>query len=228
MIYTLPQISKIKNGRRIAIGDIHGCLKTFQKLLEKIDLTHDDQLFLLGDLIDKGQSSRGVVDYVMTLIESTYQVYTVRGNHEQGFLIAYDCGYDFLTDYLKKNNVDGFLDDEIYQYLEFFDNLEYGYELDDFIISHTEFLIDEVSLYRGMRGLFSQVQFQIDNHTIRQKTQIIGHSVKTLTDIQNLIQQKSNVLYIDNGCVYKNNEGLGHLIGLDIDLNELYIQRNVD
>lgn len=69
MLYTLPQIPKTKNGRRIAIGDIHGCLNTFQKLLEKIDLTHDDQLFLLGDLIDKGQRSRGVFIKIMKVLD---------------------------------------------------------------------------------------------------------------------------------------------------------------
>ena len=37
--------------RNIAIGDIHGCSKTFFSLLEKLEITEDDVLYLLGDYI---------------------------------------------------------------------------------------------------------------------------------------------------------------------------------
>ena len=42
---------------KYAISDIHGCLKSFQALLEKIDLKKEDELFLLGDYIDRGPDS---------------------------------------------------------------------------------------------------------------------------------------------------------------------------
>jgi len=55
------KIEKPSIGRRIAIGDIHGCFKTFKSLLEnKIRLKEEDQLFLLGDYIDKGKRNKEV------------------------------------------------------------------------------------------------------------------------------------------------------------------------
>lgn len=228
MNYKLPKITKPVNGRRIAIGDIHGCLNTFKELVNKIDLKQNDQLFILGDLIDKGEKSRGVVDFIIDLMDKFNQVYVLKGNHEQSFIMAFECGYEFFANYLEKNKADEFLDDGIYDYLEFFDKLEYGYELDDFVVSHTEFLINEQSLYRGMRGLFSSIKFQIDDNTMNEKTQIVGHTVKTLEQIKEIIQQEGKVLYLDNGCVHKNNEGLGNLLGLNIDTKELFIQKNID
>ena len=42
------------NGRLIAIGDIHGCHAEFAELLERVEPTADDQLVLLGDLVNPG------------------------------------------------------------------------------------------------------------------------------------------------------------------------------
>ncbi len=47
-------------GQRWVISDIHGYAQTFQTLVrEKIKLTRNDQLFLLGDYIDRGPDSVG-------------------------------------------------------------------------------------------------------------------------------------------------------------------------
>ncbi|MEM8906599.1 MAG: metallophosphoesterase, partial [Bacteroidota bacterium] len=39
---------------KYAISDIHGCLKTFQALLETISFNRSDELYLLGDFVDRG------------------------------------------------------------------------------------------------------------------------------------------------------------------------------
>lgn len=48
--------------RSIAIADIHGCYRTFLRLLEQIGLGRQDNLYLLGDYIDRGPDSKGVID----------------------------------------------------------------------------------------------------------------------------------------------------------------------
>lgn len=58
--------NNVGKGRRIAIGDIHGCYNPFRKLLDKIQITRHDQIFLLGDLIDKGNKSALVLDLYLT------------------------------------------------------------------------------------------------------------------------------------------------------------------
>ena len=47
---------------RFAISDIHGCLKTFQAMLAHLKLQPEDELYLLGDFIDRGPASGAVIE----------------------------------------------------------------------------------------------------------------------------------------------------------------------
>jgi len=67
--------------RTIAIGDIHGMLDPLIELISTLSPTKDDTLVFLGDLVDKGPDSAGVVRYIRTLGELT-NVVLVKGNHE--------------------------------------------------------------------------------------------------------------------------------------------------
>ena len=70
-----------------AIGDIHGCFKTFKKLLlEEIGIQQSDKIYCIGDYIDRGNDSKGVMDFIINLRIAGYHVYTLRGNHEQMML----------------------------------------------------------------------------------------------------------------------------------------------
>ncbi len=68
----------------IVIGDVHGCYKTLLALLEKIP--KDQDIVFVGDLIDRGPSSKDVVE----LVKSKYM--SVMGNHEEMMINA--CEYD--------------------------------------------------------------------------------------------------------------------------------------
>src|SRR4051794_38137109 len=71
-------------GRIFAIGDIHGCCKTFQKLLlDKIHILKTDKIYCIGDYIDRGKDSKGVIDFIIKLRKKGYHIHTLRGNHEQ-------------------------------------------------------------------------------------------------------------------------------------------------
>lgn len=67
--------------RRIVIGDVHGHYDSLMTLLEAIAPNSEDQVYLLGDLIDRGSKSCQVVEFVKN---SSYQC--LRGNHEQMLL----------------------------------------------------------------------------------------------------------------------------------------------
>src|SRR5258706_6134196 len=69
--------------RVFAIGDVHGCSNTFRKMLEEIKLQKSDIIFCLGDYIDRGHDSKGVIDLIMELRSKGHTVHTLRGNHEQ-------------------------------------------------------------------------------------------------------------------------------------------------
>ncbi len=67
--------------RRIVIGDIHGCEKALRTLIECIAPTPGDELIFLGDYVDRGPDSRGVIDHIIEL-QSRCKVVALRGNHE--------------------------------------------------------------------------------------------------------------------------------------------------
>ena len=72
--------------RRFAISDIHGCIKTFKTLVDRIEFSKEDTLYLLGDYIDRGPDSKGVIDHIWKIQEEGYRVHCLRGNHEQMLL----------------------------------------------------------------------------------------------------------------------------------------------
>ncbi len=65
------------NGRIIAIGDIHGCHQEFAELLGVLELTKDDRLILLGDLVNRGPDSCKVID-----LARAHNALSLLGNHE--------------------------------------------------------------------------------------------------------------------------------------------------
>ncbi len=67
--------------RHIFIGDIHGMLDSLNSLLDQLDLQQDDVIVFVGDLLDKGPDSVGVVGRVRSLADS-HNVILVKGNHE--------------------------------------------------------------------------------------------------------------------------------------------------
>ena len=67
--------------RILAIGDIHGCTIAFDTLLAQVAPQPEDLIITLGDYVDRGPDSRGVIDRILKLRE-TQQLIAIRGNHD--------------------------------------------------------------------------------------------------------------------------------------------------
>ncbi len=67
--------------RTIAIGDIHGCLEPLRNLLALIQPAPDDHIVTLGDYVDRGPDSRGVIDLLIEL-EGHCRLTAIFGNHD--------------------------------------------------------------------------------------------------------------------------------------------------
>lgn len=77
--------------RVLAIGDIHGCLGPLDDLLAWVAPAADDVLVTLGDYVDRGPDTRGVLDRLIELKKSR-PVICLRGNHEIMMLEAWRGG----------------------------------------------------------------------------------------------------------------------------------------
>jgi serine/threonine protein phosphatase 1 len=67
--------------RELAIGDIHGCARSFETLLDLVQPTPTDTIILLGDYIDRGPDSCRVIDMILELNQRC-TVVALTGNHE--------------------------------------------------------------------------------------------------------------------------------------------------
>jgi serine/threonine protein phosphatase 1 len=79
------------DGRLIAVGDIHGHLKMLESLIQAIDLKNNDSIIFLGDMVNRGPNSKGVVQYILDLSKQ-FNIYCICGNHEEMILGAYHGG----------------------------------------------------------------------------------------------------------------------------------------
>jgi serine/threonine protein phosphatase 1 len=75
--------------RCLAIGDIHGCAKAFERLLSAVAPRDDDQIVTLGDYVNRGPDSCAVMERLLRLHRSG-RLIALRGNHEQMMLEARD------------------------------------------------------------------------------------------------------------------------------------------
>ncbi len=87
--------ARVPNGTRIyAIGDIHGRNDLLHNLLRQIDADDatrgpaDTTIIFLGDLMDRGDDSAGVIETAMALQASGKKVRFLMGNHEEVFVRA--------------------------------------------------------------------------------------------------------------------------------------------
>lgn len=73
------------------IGDIHGCRATLDALLDELAPTPDDHLVFVGDYIDRGPDSYGVIERLLALQRAEAagagpRCTFLRGNHDQMLL----------------------------------------------------------------------------------------------------------------------------------------------
>lgn len=248
-------LDKNLTGRRIVIGDVHGCCKTLKALLlEKVKITKDDQIIFLGDYLHRGDDSAGVMDFIMDLQAQNYQVYPLKGNHEQMALekdaqarkkweimsdeerMEYEKEYENVPRLVKLAN---FADNNriiFPKYMPFLNNLYLCCQMSDFVFTHAglNFISDNpFTDFEAMLWSRDNDDFLPEWLDFRV---VHGHTPIPLTDIKKSIREKAKSINIDNGCYYGTNpENLyakmgeyGNLCALDVDNWELYTQKCLD
>lgn len=188
-----------------AVGDIHGCLTSLEKLLDQIPINWGkDYLIFLGDYIDRGPDSRAVIDLLIELKkEYPERIITLKGNHEwmlERFLkgidmeiYLYNGGEATLRNYF--NYKTGKLEIPS-EHLEFLKNLKLYFEWSNYIFVHAglrpgiplEFQTEEDLLWIRNSFYFSEESFP--------KVIVFGH---TPFAVPLVLKDR---IGIDTGCVY--------------------------
>lgn len=233
--------------RRFAISDIHGCFTTYKALLETIQFSKDDELYLLGDMIDRGPHSKAVMDDVMDMIEQGYKITPIMGNHEWMFFqsieetIPYCWDYRRFQNWMKNGGVTTLMnfgyqrEDDLKQldkkYDAFVRNMIHYIELDNCFLVHAGFNFKEEDIFKDTQNMF-WIRNWYENiipEKVNNKIIIHGHATRRFDTLeQDIKEMKYPAINIDCGCVYDLKTGIGKLCAIDIDTRQVYFQHNID
>jgi serine/threonine protein phosphatase 1 len=234
---------------RWVIPDIHGCIKTLKTLIdEQIRPKKYDELYFLGDYIDRGPDSKSVIDYIRFLQKEEYNITALRGNHEEFALELYDAelktknkwfsnyvhqkrrawkaigGFDTLRSF-KIHNLRGIPSG----YMEWIRSLEYYVQLDDFILVHAGLNFDIDNPFEDKQSMLWTREYKVDPLKIGNRRIIHGHVPVNIELIYLGIQNKSlRFIDLDNGPYIEGKPGFGNLVALELNSMEMVIQDNRD
>jgi len=216
-----------KERKIYAIGDIHGCINTLKKMLhDTLQISKSDEVFLLGDFIDRGPDSKAVIDYIMQMQEMGYSLHCLMGNHEKLLLDSLESpfneniwAYNGSYQTLKSFGIAS-ADELKPKYINFFMTLHYYFELEEFVLVHAGLNFDIQNPLNDTNAMLWIRNENIDISKINNKRIVCGHTPTTLYQIQESL--KSDKIMLDGGCVYlyKHN-GLGKLVALELNSMQL-------
>jgi serine/threonine protein phosphatase 1 len=210
-------VSDLMTKRTIAIGDIHGCSVALRTLLPAINPQSDDTLVLLGDYIDRGPDSRGVLDQLIELVERC-EVVPLLGNHELMLLQSLSnremfefwraCGgNETLQSY------GGSLDNMPFEHLVFLRGLRRYHETEKFIFVHANYdealPIDQAS---DDLLFWEHVKWVPPSPHFSGKTVIVGHTPPGDGHVLDL----GHLICLDTYCF-----GGEWLTAMDVDTREI-------
>ena len=216
--------------RTLAIGDVHGCAQTLRKLLlEEVKIDTSDHLYFIGDYIDRGPDSKGVIDLIFEMRDKGIEVNTLRGNHEQMMLdsVRSDTNYyHWLSnggeETLHSFGVESFEKmDQRYQ--DFFLSTSYIFRTNEAIYVHAGLNFENEDIYSDEHAMLWIRHKPVYPEKLHEKILIHGHTPLPLTQI---LHQEGMIINIDSGCVYAHREGLGYLVAYEVTTRQFFFVKN--
>jgi len=137
-------VEKMFDGPLDVVGDVHGQIDALQDLLRRLDYAPDGahpegrRLVFVGDLVDRGPDSPGVVELVMNMVESGH-AQCVMGNHELNIARGskkLDNGWYFEPEGGPGSLQAGATDSQRQAIFEFFNDLPLALEREDLRVVH--------------------------------------------------------------------------------------------
>lgn len=229
------------------IPDIHGCCKTLRALVDDlINPDKTDRVYFLGDYIDRGPDSKGVIDYLRAKKKSGFDFQFLLGNHEEYFLKSHSNELRSKGFFKKKNEykkawfkhggkptMESFgvenMNDISEDYIEWLSDLEYYFETKDYIFVHAGLNFSNKDPFEDKFAMLWTKDFEVIPEKIDHKKIIHGHVPVSLEFIHlNVKNDSYPFIDLDNGVYMKNTLGFGNLVALELNSMELMVQPNID
>lgn len=185
-----------KNRRIIIVSDIHANLPLFKRLLEKVQYTTEDYLFINGDLCEKGPDSLATVAFARELASCSDRVLITKGNcdivHQyvfnnvegiRNYMVKQQ--YSILNEMLEQHNrqlehfptlqeLGTFYREHFGETLDWLENLPIGFETDEFIVIHAGVENRDDWRNTSLESALYMPSFYEQGHKV-DKTVIVGH-----------------------------------------------------
>ncbi|MEE9275792.1 MAG: metallophosphoesterase family protein [bacterium] len=194
-----------------AVGDIHGQRAMLDLLIERVPFDAEDEIVFIGDFIDRGADSRGVVDRVLDFRLRYPRTVCLLGNHE-----------DMLLDYVKDERKydsgiylmnGGYATLESYGidpregppsfpplHMDFFESLQYRHEAGGFLFVHAGFRPGVPLEEQSARDMLWIRHEFIDSKEDFGVPVVFGH-----TPLPEVLDDLPRCLGIDTGAAYGHN-----------------------
>ena len=236
-------------GKKWVIPDIHGCAVTLKTLFEDhIKPAADDTIYFLGDYIDRGPDSKGVMDFIMELQRGQAKVIPLLGNHEEYMLKTFHAdrerspflGMKTKTGIQKAWEMNGGAEtlkslgikwpSEIPEkYIEWVKTLPHYLEVDRFLLVHAGFNFEADDPFSDRHAMLWTKDYEIKPEKINFKTIVHGHVPVPLEFIDRTIKSSEQpFIDLDNGVYLTRLDGFGNLVGLELTEMKYVAQPTLD
>jgi serine/threonine protein phosphatase 1 len=207
-----------------------------------------DEIYFLGDYVDRGPDSKGVIDLIRGMQKSGYNVTALKGNHEDFMVDLYDAEQKSKNAWWRsfgnkkhkawleiggKATLSSFdvqhIRDVPADYIEWMRNLPHYVELERFVLVHAGLNFRNEDPFEDQRSMLWLREYEIKPEMIGGRRIIHGHVPVNMELITQSIHNKVyKFIDLDNGPYISGKDGFGQLVALELNGMELVIQYNLD
>jgi serine/threonine protein phosphatase 1 len=207
--------------RTFAIGDVHGCSVALAALLAAIKPQPEDTIVTLGDYVNRGHDSKGVIDQLLKL-ESRCTLMPVLGNHDATMLGAFDDDDGEFRYFMEMGGIttldsygdSGRLDQVPREHRDFLRRCRTYYETATHFFCHANYdpavaLAEQDDRYL----IWLSLRDNVPGPHCSGKIAVVGHTPQASGKILDL----GHLLCVDTGCVSG-----GRLTALDVESGHVW------
>ncbi len=223
--------------RAIALSDIHGCNRTLLAMLDLLAVSKADTLYFLGDYVDRGPDSKGVIDTIWRMQSEGYQVHCLMGNHEAMTVKDYDearlTGRADLGDaHLLSSFFARSILEVPVEYLNWMRNLPRFAEIPGYILVHAGLNFNEQDPFSNQDSLIWIRDWynDLNREWLEDRLIVHGHTPISVEAVKTMFKRHAElpVQDIDSGAVFYTSNIYGKLCAFDLTNRALVFQPNVE